>query len=90
MNNMNPIELFRKKFAMYKKIMDESGKQKAWDTLFQGYPERQKKNMGPFIENTTLAEGTAKLQKTAGTLGNGDRQQRFTPLTNLGALCNMA
>ena len=60
MSDMNPLELFRKKFGMYKKIMDESGEQKAWDTLFQGYPERQKKNMGPFIENTTLAEGFTK------------------------------
>ncbi len=60
MNEMNPLELFRKKFGMYKKIRDESGEQKAWDTLFQGYPERQKKNMGPFIENTTLAEGFTK------------------------------
>ncbi len=54
---MDPIEMFRKKFETYKKIMDESGEQKAWDTLFDGYPERQKQNMGRFIENQTLAEG---------------------------------
>ncbi len=54
---MDPMELFRKKFETYKKIMDEEGEQKAWDTLFAGYPERQKEHMGPFIDNASLAEG---------------------------------
>ncbi|RMF92085.1 MAG: transcriptional regulator [Candidatus Schekmanbacteria bacterium] len=54
------LEMFRKKFETYKKIMDAEGEQKAWDTLFEGYPERQKKNMGPLIENTTLADGFSK------------------------------
>jgi len=58
--SMNPLDLFRKKFETYKKIMDESGEKKAWDTLFQGYPERQRKNMGSFIKDNTLAEGFAK------------------------------
>ena len=54
---MDPMELFRKKFETYKKIMDEEGEQKAWDTLFEGYPERQKAHMGQFIDNASLAEG---------------------------------
>lgn len=49
--------LLRKKFETYKKITEESGEQQAWNTLFQEYPERQRKIMGPFIENNTLAEG---------------------------------
>lgn len=57
---MNPIEMFRKKFETYKSIMDSAGEQKAWDTLMEGYPERQKKNMGPFIDNNTLADGFTK------------------------------
>jgi len=57
---MDPMELFRKKFETYKKIMDEEGEQKAWDTLFEGYPERQKAHMGTFIDNATLAEGFAQ------------------------------
>ena len=54
---MDTMELFKKKFETYKKIMDEESEQKAWDTLFEGYPERQRKNMGALIENSTLAEG---------------------------------
>jgi len=57
---MDSMELFRKKFETYRKIMDEEGEQKAWDTLFAGYPERQKKNMGQFIDNDTLANGFTK------------------------------
>jgi predicted ArsR family transcriptional regulator len=47
----------KQRFATFKKIMDESGEQKAWDTCFEGYPERQKKMMGQFIDNNTLAGG---------------------------------
>jgi len=57
---MNPMEMFKKKFETYKNIMDKDGEQKAWDTLMEGYAERQKKNMGPFIDNSTLAEGFTK------------------------------
>jgi predicted ArsR family transcriptional regulator len=54
---MDSMQVFKKKFETYKKIMDEAGEQKAWDTLMEGYPERQKQNMGRFIDNNTLAEG---------------------------------
>ena len=57
---MDPIAMFKKKFETYKSIMEKEGEQKAWDTLFAGYPERQKQNMGPFIDNSTLAEGFTK------------------------------
>jgi len=54
---MDAKAMFRNKFETYKKVLDESGDQQAWDTLFKGYPERQRQNMGRFIENKTLAEG---------------------------------
>ena len=57
---MDVKEKFRQKFETYRKIMDEEGEQKAWDTLFEGYPERQKQNMGQFIDNDTLANGFTK------------------------------
>ena len=57
---MDVKEKFRQKFETYRKIMDEDGEQKAWDTLFEGYPERQKQNMGQFIDNDTLANGFTK------------------------------
>jgi predicted ArsR family transcriptional regulator len=52
--------LMKQRFAVYKKISEESGDQKAWDTCFEGYPERQKKMMGQFIDNDTLAGGFTK------------------------------
>ncbi|MEW6142432.1 MAG: transcriptional regulator [Chloroflexota bacterium] len=57
---MDIKEIFRKKFETYRKVTDQSGEQKAWETLFQGYPERQKANMGRMIDNCSLAEGFAK------------------------------
>ena len=52
---MNPIEIFRKKFETYRKVLDEAGEQQAWDVLFDGYPERQRKNMSSIL-NASLAE----------------------------------
>ncbi len=54
---MNPLDMFRKKFEIYRKVTDEAGEKKAWDALFDGYPERQRKNMGAYIaKHNTLAE----------------------------------
>ncbi len=54
---MDPLDMFRKKFETYRKILDESGEKAAWDALFEGYPERQRQHMGAFIErHNTLAE----------------------------------
>ena len=53
---MNPVDMFTIKFEMYKKVLDESGEKQAWDALFAGYPERQRKHMGAYIErHKTLA-----------------------------------
>ena len=54
---MNPVEMFRNKFETYRRVMGESGDQKAWDILFEGYPERQRQNMGSIIKDKSLAEG---------------------------------
>jgi hypothetical protein len=40
MDQSQAVAMFRKKFEMYKKIMDEKGEAKAWEELFKGYPER--------------------------------------------------
>ena len=60
LDNFDVVEAFKKRFGAYKQIMDEKGEQPAWDTLFQGYPERQKELMGSFIDNCSLAEGFTK------------------------------
>jgi len=53
----NMAEVFRNKFATYRKLLDEAGEKTAWDTLFGGYPERQKAKMGPMIDGNTLFAG---------------------------------
>lgn len=59
MSNLSP-DLFRQKFERFKKLKEEVGEEKAWEKMFEGYPERQKKLMGPFIENNSLAEGFSR------------------------------
>lgn len=54
------VEMLKKKFEQFKQLKEEVGEEKAWEKAFEGYPERQKKNMGQFIENNTLAEGFSK------------------------------
>ena len=54
------VEMLKKKFEQFKQLKEEIGEEKAWEKVFEGYPERQKKNMGQFIENNTLAEGFSK------------------------------
>jgi len=54
------LDMFREKFEKYSSVMKKTGEKKAWDALYDGYPQRQKKNMGPFIENTTLYKAFQK------------------------------
>ena len=53
-------EIFRKRFETFNQLKDEMGEEKAWEKMFEGYPERHKKMMGPFIDNDTLAGGFTK------------------------------
>ena len=50
-------DIFRQKFERFTKLKEEIGEEKAWEKMFEGYPERQKNNMGQFIEHNTLAAG---------------------------------
>ena len=54
------IAMLKKKFEHFNKLKEEIGEEKAWEKMFEGYPERQKQNMGHFIDNSTLAEGFSK------------------------------
>jgi predicted ArsR family transcriptional regulator len=57
----NPAtEIFRKKFETFKNLANQMGEKKAWEKMFEGYPEKHKKNMGQFIENDTLATAFTK------------------------------
>lgn len=50
-------ERFRQKFATYKELAARVGERSAWETMLEGYPERQKRQMGPYIEGAPLAAG---------------------------------
>ena len=59
--NMDPVELFSKKLETYRRVADAEGEQKAWEKLYKGYPERQRKLLGSFFkEGETLAQSFAK------------------------------
>jgi hypothetical protein len=59
--NMDPVQLFSKKLETYRRIADKEGDKKAWDALYKGYPERQRKLLGSFFkEGETLAQSFAK------------------------------
>jgi len=65
---LNPIEIFRKKFETYRKVLDEAGEQQAWDVLFDGYPERQRKNMAR-IETASLIDAFSEAIETYKQIG---------------------
>jgi predicted ArsR family transcriptional regulator len=50
-------ERFRQKFATYKELIARVGEASAWETMLEGYPERQRRQMGPYIEGAPLAAG---------------------------------
>ena len=66
---MSVMDMFRKKFEDYRRRIDEQGEERARAALMEGYPERQKKNMGPTFEGCTLYEGFKKAAPVYGSFG---------------------
>ena len=59
--HMDPVELFSKKLETYRRIADKDGEKQAWNALYKGYPERQRKLLGSFFKpGESLAESFAK------------------------------
>lgn len=58
--NNSATDFFRQRFEMYQTYAKEVGDEKALEKIFEGYPERHRKNMGRFIDHATLAEGFSK------------------------------
>jgi predicted ArsR family transcriptional regulator len=48
------------KFSKFKELSEQSGPEKAWEKMLEGFPEQQQHRMSPFIANATLAEGFSK------------------------------
>ncbi len=51
------IENARKKFIRFRELLDQSGEEKAWESMLEGVPGLQQQRMGPFLARQTLAEG---------------------------------
>lgn len=56
----NYDELFRKKFETYNELIKKMSEDEVWEKMLEGYPERQRKSMGQYIDNNTLYEGFSK------------------------------
>jgi predicted ArsR family transcriptional regulator len=52
--------LFRQKFAKFCLLREKSSEESAWEEMVTAYSERQKKQMGPLIEEETLAQGFSR------------------------------
>src|SRR5262249_2730305 len=61
--------MFREKLALYSQLAKEKGEAYARETMLQGYPERQRRRMAPFIDNATLADGFAAAKPHFQQLG---------------------
>lgn len=57
MDSSKALNMFKNRFAAYRKLANEIGEDAAYEKMMQGYPEQQKAFLGAFIDNTTLAQG---------------------------------
>lgn len=69
-DQMNQVEeMFRGKFETFRILTEQLGEEKAWEKMLEGYPERQKKQMGAFIDHAPLAKGFTKAIPTFKQIG---------------------
>jgi len=52
--------MFRQKFQTFRQLAAQSSDDLAWEKMLEGYPERQKKRMGAYIDDISLAAGFRK------------------------------
>lgn len=59
MKNDNPefLAASHQKFATFKALSEEFGAEQAWEKMLEGFPEKQKERMSPFLSEPTLAKG---------------------------------
>jgi len=53
-------KMFRKKFETFRELAIAVGEEQAFEKMLEGYPERQKKQLGAFIDDRSLADGFSK------------------------------
>jgi predicted ArsR family transcriptional regulator len=57
MDSSKALNMFRNRFAAYRKLVNQIGEDAAYEKMMKGYPEQQKAFLGAFIDHATLAEG---------------------------------
>lgn len=60
MDESQAINLYRKRFSRYQKLVEELGEKAAYEKMLEKYPQQQKALMGAFIDNNSIAEGFKK------------------------------
>ena len=55
-------KMFRKKFETFRELAIAVGEEQAFEKMLEGYPERQKKQLGAFIDDRSLADGFSKFR----------------------------
>jgi predicted ArsR family transcriptional regulator len=61
----------RARMERYVALREELGEEGAFEVLMEGYPERQRQLMGPYIEGSTLADGFGKVRDVFAQIGLG-------------------
>jgi predicted ArsR family transcriptional regulator len=59
----------RERLSRYLELRAEVGDTAAREALLQGYPERQRALMGPYITDATLVEGISRVLPVFGEIG---------------------
>jgi predicted ArsR family transcriptional regulator len=59
----------RERLARYLELRDERGDAAAFEAVLDGYPEQQRRMMGPYIESRTLAAGFREVRDLFAELG---------------------
>lgn len=76
---MNYDELFRNKFKTFCELRKSMSEEEAYEKMLEGYPERQRKKLGEYIDNSTLAEGFRKAIPVYAQMG---MQMDVTDISN--------
>lgn len=59
----------RARVARYLALRDELGHEQAFETLMEGYPEKQRRLMGPYIQGSSLADGFRQVREVFAQIG---------------------
>jgi len=76
---MDHDELFRNKFKTFNELRKSMSEEDAYEEMLAGYPERQRRKIGEYIDNNTLAEGFGRAIPVYAKMG---MQMAVTDISN--------